>query len=602
MFRPMRESGWSGFWKIPSFLWLTVLESSESEDDGCEPIPLPRFRIVIIALCLSYFALQLIYVFGMPLAMDEFDGAYDVKLLESQVPYADFRPYKTVLGYYIQLPALIMARSLWGGLMAVKCQMALINAIMMLIAAWVLSQRNRRIAVIVSLSLLCCMSTYLERSSDLRVDMLTAWAGLGSLLFLLHRKAGWAGLLAGISFLISQKGIYYLVAANAAILVLGLIAIQKRQALYQWIRFNAAAGASLALYIAAWSALSSFDTVIKKTFFAHGQIAFGYLYDIRMQFWLQTLIRNPFFYAMAAISLAYMAWLMATRVHDKRQVEYYDLALLVYGATILAGGIWHHQPWPYFFVILIPTIFVLHVRGFDRFIRYSHPIYRHYVLWALIAGFGILYPLTRLAVTLRRDSGFQKHMVELGSRLMNEGDTYLAGMDVIYDRKQNPSALRRLDNARLEYLKRIFSKEQALILSDIEKQPPKFYLDNYRTRKVPVFLKAYLDDNYLPFWGCIQLYAPAVDSGSRELHIAFTGTYRTMGPHSATQSSVDRDSVVIIDDRAYRFEEKVELSRGQHRVNANTAFRLVFVPRDVDNLKDKRYLMCSPFFPEIYTY
>ena len=59
---------------------------------------------------------------------------------------------------------------------------------------------------------LFAMSTFLERAAELRVDMLTSLAGLVSFVLLLSRRYALAGLACGLSFLISQKGVYFFAA------------------------------------------------------------------------------------------------------------------------------------------------------------------------------------------------------------------------------------------------------------------------------------------------------------------------------------------------------------------------------------------------------
>ena len=61
-----------------------------------------RFHLVVFAIVAAYCALQFLYISHLPLVMDEFDGAYEVYHLRHALPYRDFLPYKTVLGYFVQ--------------------------------------------------------------------------------------------------------------------------------------------------------------------------------------------------------------------------------------------------------------------------------------------------------------------------------------------------------------------------------------------------------------------------------------------------------------------------------------------------------------------
>jgi len=54
----------------------------------------------------------------------------------------------------------------------------------------------------------------------------------------------------------------------------------------------------------------------------------------------------------------------ATR-HDAGNAPPSNLTLFVYALVLGALCIWHKQPWPYFFVLLVPTAYLLHVAWLD---------------------------------------------------------------------------------------------------------------------------------------------------------------------------------------------------------------------------------------------
>ena len=167
------------------------------------------FLCAVFALTFVYLVFQTLYIERFPLVMDEFQGGQVVYELLDKLPYRDELPYKTVLGYYIQLPALLLAEPHWPALMSVKTEMAWVNALTLVLASLALARIMKRSAVAWSLLLLVSMSTFLERSSDLRVDMLTSVFGLASFLLLLHRRHRWAGFAVAVSFLVSQKGVFF---------------------------------------------------------------------------------------------------------------------------------------------------------------------------------------------------------------------------------------------------------------------------------------------------------------------------------------------------------------------------------------------------------
>lgn len=64
----------------------------------------------------------------------------------------------------------------------------------------------RRDASLLAVTVWVCMSCFLERSAELRVDMLTGLVGLFAFLLVIQRKPVSAGIVAGLSFMVSQKG------------------------------------------------------------------------------------------------------------------------------------------------------------------------------------------------------------------------------------------------------------------------------------------------------------------------------------------------------------------------------------------------------------
>jgi hypothetical protein len=532
------------------------------------------------------------------MVMDEFDGAYDVYRLKTQLPYRDFKPYKTVIGYYIQLPPLLIADDVWSGLMMIKSEMALINTGMMLMGAYWLRRFFRRSAIICALLSLTAMSTYLERSSALRVDMLTAWAGFISLLFLLNKKERWSGFFAGLSFLISQKGIFYFVAGNSALLGYFLWYRREKNMLWRYCLFNLSALVPIGLYFALWGIVGSFVMTGHSTFLSHLDIALNKIYEIRFRFWAQTVLRNPLFYILTIFGLGFLLQRsISQKSFTEDTIVSYRLSpiLFVYGATIFTCGLWHRQPWPYFFVILIPTFFVLVVAFFENYLA-KNLSWRQFILrpvTIVLIVLGLIYPLSRIIVVMDRDNSYQQHMVKLGRALLDENEFYIAGVDILYDRMQANSYLRRLGKVRRENLRLANPEKIQKIIQDLEKVTPKFIMVNYRTNDLPHLLKNYIKRNYAQFWGSIHLYAPEIQSNIRELNLKLDGIY---------QVEIVEGETISLNGHKYVSNQTIFLKSGTYHFISSNAFRLFLIPEHILQVADARYEIERPFFPDVYTY
>jgi hypothetical protein len=557
---------------------------------GLERFFSERFRLSVLLVVFFYCALEAVYVARLPIVMDEFDGAYEAYRLRTSVPYRDFAPYKTVLGYYIEVLPSFVARNVWGRVMAVKFELVLINALLLVLAAFFMQRFVERSAIVVALLLLVVCSTFLERSAELRVDMLTGWAGLLSFLCLLDRRFALAGILCGTSFLISQKGIFYCIAANAALVLYGIFIERSRSNLAALIGFDLAATATVGAYLAFWSALSSPRTVVSATFTSAAAAALNTAYVIRGHFWWQILSRNPMYFVLAALAL----WRLGLALAHKRS-GWVEACTAVFAAVVLAQAIAYPQPWPYFFVLLLPVLFVLHAVYFDALCR-SRPdlpfgMSRPGALAVVLLG--VIYPMARVPVALARDNAYQRYNVELASAILQPGDTYLAGTDIISDRQQTLLRLERLDAVALGRLRAANAHQSNDLIAAVDRHPPKLLIGNYRLYNLPPPLLAYIGMHYSRVSGSIFGYAPIAPGGRSMVRLAFSGRYRIDSP------SPDR---VTIDGRQFRSGEYVPLAEGLHSLTASQPVRLRLIPERFEEWLDPRFLDERDFYPSVYDY
>ena len=542
-------------------------------------------RVVLIAagLSLLYLLIQAVYLWRLPLVMDEFDGANEAYQLLDLTPYKDYRPYKTVLGYYIQLPPLLLTGDPWTGLMLSKFWLALINAAAIFGSTLALASIFSPSAALIGQLLLISVTTFLERSSEIRVDMLTAWFGLASFLLLLRQRWSMAGLLAGASFLVSQKGIYYIVAGNAAAGIFWLIESRDRGTFRNLLKMNVAVVSVIAVYIAFWGILSTPSSVFNAIFLSHGNIVFTQMYDLE-QHWRRTLGRNPLFYWGAVggiVALVIARW--------RGRVGTAHLMTAAYATVLFALCRWHKQPWPYFFVLLIPTLMVVHV-------AIAEVVWRH-AKWRTIAGaamilLGVAWPLTYMPGILERDHAYQRQVVKRARAILDADDTYLAGNDLIYDRHQSLAALRRLATAHLENMRQWPPERVEALIGDLERARPKLVIDDVRMRLMPATLRAYFDRRFAPFWPSINVYAPLVPPSETEFDLWFDGDYR-VEPSS--------DSAVV-DGVHHAAGSVVRLQRGPHRNGSSSPVRLRLKPPVLLAPGDVQTGGHRPMFARAYDY
>lgn len=538
--------------------------------------------LIAIGLSLLYFGIQLVYLARLPLVMDEFDGANEAFQLLDLTPYKDFRPYKTVLGYYLQLPPLLFTTDAWTGLMLSKAWLAGINTAAILAATLVLARLYSPAAALVGQLLLVCMATFLERSSEIRVDMLTAWVGLASLLLLLRRQWIAAGVVAGLSFLVSQKAAYYLVSINAAAAAYWLLEQRDRRGFRGLVALNLSMLAVVATYIVLWGLVSTPWTVFSATFLSHGDIAFANMYDLERH-WTTTLTKNPLFYWGAIVgvfAIAVARW--------RGLVGATHLMTAVYGTVLFALCRWHKQPWPYFFVILIPTLMVVHVAFADIVLRFRR-------WWPAMAGLvlvlGVAWPFSYMPGVLARDSSYQRRVIQLAASMLGDGDTYLAGNDLVYNGHQAHPHLRRLSAADVRAINQWPAARIDGLIAELEAARPRLVIRDYRIGGLPAQVRAYLGRRFDVAWGSVLGYAPVVDVGESEFDLWFDGDYR-----------IETVGDAMIDGRHTTPGALVTLRRGRHRNGSGSSVRLRLQVPELASYKDPVPSRPSPLFAGVYDY
>jgi len=513
-----------------------------------------EFRWAIAALCCAFLALQLLYILRLPLVMDEFDHASHVYQLTQGLPYRDFTPAKTLLGFYLLLPALAAGTQEWISMLAMKVEIAGLTTLGLWLAALRLRRHFGAPAIVGALGLLCTQSTFLERSSELRVDMLSALAGLVSLLGLLERRPALTGAAAGCAVLMTQKGCYFVLALGGA-LAFQALHCRSRAVLREGCRAGAAASIVVLAYVAFWCAIGDPSKVWRGMLLGPSSVAFDNLYELR-GYWWQTLGRNPPFYSLAligALLLGPRSWQATDSVRGR---------LWAYSLCLFGLCLWHKQPWPYFFVFLIPTLWLLGAAALEPLLAAAQRMRRVRVLFGLVLAGALAQLVPRLPAVLARSAEHQRGVVAAISAYLRPGETYLAGTELAW-RSPHVPTLRWLDLLAL----RVAAQAEPELLEQLRAQPPRLLVDNDRLRRLPPKLREELDRSYAGVGGNLRVYGPLLPPGEGHVDLAFAGSYRVM---AAERAELRLDGGPWLRDGA-----RLELGSGGHETELRGAARLV---------------------------
>ncbi len=523
-----------------------------------------RHRPVLIVLALLFLALESYYCVFRSFAIDEFNVALQVERLKSQIPYLDYTPYKTVLGYYFYLPFFASADDPWVAMVRARLAIAWLTGLSMLAAAWWACRRYRPAAVCLAFAMLSVMTSFTEKAIELRVDMPTGLAGLLSLILLLERRVALAGVAAGVSFLVSQKGALFAIAGGLA-LAAWLLLRRDRQSLRQLVTFCGFVALPIALYAVAWSLVGA-PEVFQATFAQKTQIkalTTPAIQGLWSRSWGQTAGRNPLYYALAA--LAVLRLVAATRARPR----FRELALLIYGGSLAALFLLLSQPWPYYFVLLIPTLFVLHADVLSRALAAGRRAAN--IAWLCCLTLGIVVPLFRVPQVIAKDSDYQRRMFALADAVLGPEERYLAGAPLLYHRRQHASEYTFVSYSSATPT-RGFGEEAAEVIENLIRDDIVLLIFNYKIFQLPPQIRRYLMDNYAHLCGAVWSYAPQVAAGDSAVDLTFAGTY-LVGAGAGGPSEID--------GRPVPSGSFVELGEGSHRVRVDQPTRLTLIPPQV---------------------
>lgn len=547
------------------------------------------FMAAVAVICAIYAIIEWHYVARLPLAVDEMHGVAHPLRLRSEIPYRDFVPYKTVLGYYLQLLPTLFTSSPWLKFLYIKWFLAAVTALALFVAGWMLRRHYHKTAILFALVMLVMMNTFLERSAELRIDMLTSLFGLFGLICLLRNNWVATGLLTGAAFITSQKGIYFITAGGLATCVMLLTPSRKRDVLRDIVVYSASVACVIGSYILFWAAFSSLDSVVAAMFNPRVKaLATAELYDLMWirTFWVQTVQRNPFFYLLAAMALGRLFSVRGDAGHGFR-----NLRLFAFGLAVCMQCLWHRQPWPYFFVLLLPTLFVLIVDLLsseqDTRGRLSLPVVTCIVLC------GLVFPSLRMPIVLAQDNSYQRYNVELASRILKPHDGYFAGVGMLYPHPHIPGSLSWIDHPKGLQVKAMPRKAQKKLLRELDANPPKIVLWNSRLRRLFPSLRRYLDRHYHHYHGSIHVYKFHIKKDATTFNVPFTGRYHidTASPYIYIQGQVTPRIATVY------------LAKGRHAIaSGGEAVTLRFVPNVAKQNLQPHFEAKQELFPDPYKY
>lgn len=584
------------------------------------------FLYSLVTICIAYCIYELIYIPYWALSADEFVFARHIFEYTQHVPYKDFPPYKTILGYYLLSIPLFISHSLLAPLFYIKDEIAIINTVCLALATWWGSRFFAKQALLLTVLAIVANQLFLLYGTDLRVDMLTSWMCLFAALSVLDNRIKLAGILIGLAFLISQKALWAFVAMNGGMLICYLLFSNSRYTLRSLLIFNALTIGVLSAYVLFWSFVSTPNTVLYNLFYeAYIQAGIDWYTPIYLTCWLVVLNHGPILFLLWPLAFFSLAHEYANDAIAQRRVF-----ILTFASISLLLFISYKQAFPYNFVFTIPAVFLLYADFISWLFHTKNFVIEHrYISWMyasliflvvycaglpnfyLSIGFipllignsqidtklklnlalgifilsGIAFPLLQAFKTSDKiDGSYQQNMLNLTHDLLAEDGDYISGIPYLYNKNQPIDGMQNLIGPALEYLYLPTNKLATLllpslylsptsnqqILLDFEAKPIKVIIDNYRIKYLPPEILAYINSNYQQYNGSVYLYAPSIPAKQLTFNLKFSGQYKI---------TADKAAKIKIDNKKAIVNSVMQLQKGDHLSDANNNYRLVLTPK-----------------------
>lgn len=490
----------------------------------------PYFLLILTGLCLFYLGFECFFNHYSTLSVDEFWFAHSVYQYKDQLPYRDFAPYKTILGYYLLLPTMLSARGIMQTLVLTKDALALLNTCIVFISACWLTRSFSRIGVLISVAMIVSADIVLSYSTQLRVDLFSYWFCFFSLLWLLEKRYLFAGILLGLGFATSQKAIWYIFASNCALGFVWLTHDRHLKNLKSLVLLNLSCACIICIYLTFWAWVADWNTVLNSVFVeASAMYQLDWYNSARELFWKSIILYNPLLFLLWPVTLLS---LLITYDNDIRYQS--RLFVSIYAYVILFCLIPYKQVFPYYMQVTIPIFLALYAAFaswiFDLFSQQGviKTLVNKTSLWCLL----ILYNLTLLFIILLLqlpksyllvgcipfaiicyvtqspssqqkmlspffkliiitatcialiypvgflpskllylDGSYQQAHIQVIDSLLEDGSEYVAGIDFIYNKNQPIAGLRHLMGPAIDYLYAPTPKLKTVMLASLNEDP-----------------------------------------------------------------------------------------------------------------------------------
>jgi hypothetical protein len=375
-----------------------------------------------------------------------------------------------------------------------------------------------RLRSLVILLVLLSFSNFIERIFRTIAEPLAVFFAAAALLVVLRGRADQArtvliaGLFSGLSFLATQKAVYFNLALGLGLVADAVLARRVGDGLKRGAWLVAGWLLPIVAYCFLFGGIDPVP-VARNLFLGPVEVATtgGDPYGNLGKYVVQTLARNALLYAFCFAGMG-LALLRIKLLDERRRIA------LVFALVITALVFAHNQPWPYVFLMALPFMALWATEPFDALA--ARPLYRA-ALWAVLA-IAIAASFARNITYLGIDNRGQLALVDRAEALVAPGEIYFDGVGMLPNRRE-PSTLWLDRGTIFKTLRKKQASEAYRILAD---SPPKIILWSYRMEAIKPVVGALIRDRYVQVAPHIRLAGRRLAAGERAaFDVPIAGNY-----------------------------------------------------------------------------
>ncbi|TPJ28677.1 glycosyltransferase family 39 protein [Mesorhizobium sp. B2-8-3] len=448
-----------------------------------------RLTVFLCALIAVKIVLLFVLAWNCRFVMDEFGQLGYAKYLFNGL-FAAVQPSKAVGSTAFYKLAHLIGWDATSILLVGRIQTALIGcAIVTMVYACARALGEDRIRALIIALVLLCFSNFMERAFRTIAEPLAVFFAAASLLVVLRARelrGGQlvaAGLLSGLSFLTTQKSIYFNLALGLGLVADAALMRRYAEGIARGTWFVLGWTVSIIVYCFIFGGVDPVP-IAKSLFFGPVELATrgGDEYGGLRQFVLQTLGRNYVLYVACFSGMALSLTQIMT-LYERRRIA------LIFSVVITVLVFLHNQPWPYVFIMALPFMSLWSLTLLDGLA--TRILYQRLAWIALVTAMVISFVANLLY--LRIDNAAQLELVARAESLLAPSERYFDGIGMLPNRME-PSTLWLDKHYVLKTLRESGHSEAYSVLS---KSPPKLILWSYRMDYIypvvaPLILNSYV--------------------------------------------------------------------------------------------------------------